>query len=132
MVARREFLLKEAEATNKAEKAKLDVTPVEVPLEYRHPPTIKEELQRYVRYEISRLGEKEGFETFEEADDFEMDDVEEPDWESEFEVVDMEDELPVSLDGAPSPEEAEAADRPASETDSAAPAAESEPPPAKE
>lgn len=68
--------------------APLDTTPVEVPLEFRKPPTLKEEMQRYVRYEISKIGEESGFSSFEEEDDFDISE-EEPDWASEYEMTEM-------------------------------------------
>lgn len=68
-----------------------DKTPVELPLGYERPPTIQEIIQRYVRIE-SRRAEEQGFETFDEANDFE---VEEGNEDINFvghEVQDMEDE----------------------------------------
>ena len=127
-VSRREYLRAQADTVNTEERSKLDTTPVEVPLEMTRPPTIKEELQRYVRYEVSKIGQEEGFETFEEADDFEEEDL--PEWSSEYELLDMEDEVPESLDGEPSEEEG-TADRPVPPTDPAATGSDP-PPPAQE
>ena len=75
--------------------------PVELPIGYDRPPTIREELQRYVRFELSREASRTGeFETFEEADDFEPEDGE-TDWSSEYELTELQEEEPVSLDGDP-------------------------------
>ena len=54
-------------------------------------PTLKEELQRYVRYVHHVEKQGQGFETFEEADDF-LEDDPEPDWESQYELMQMDDE----------------------------------------
>lgn len=64
-----------------------DPTPVEVPLNVKRPPTMEEMIQRQVRVELSRAMDAQGFETFEEADDFEID--EDPDPLSGYEIVEM-------------------------------------------
>lgn len=51
-----------------------DQRPVEVPLELRRPLSIQEEIKRFVRQELSRRAEASALETFEESDDFELDD----------------------------------------------------------
>lgn len=93
---RREFLEAQARA-NAMEDT--DPTPVEVPPFYTRPPTIREDLQRYVRYEVNRAAQTSGFETFEEADDF-GDDIEDfddlPDWDSEYELTPMQEENTMS------------------------------------
>lgn len=72
---------------------KVDPTPVEVPAFYRKPPTIKEELQRYVRYEISAQAKEEGFETFEEFEDFGPEwEPEDDDWYSNYEFTELDEE----------------------------------------
>ena len=87
-IARRLWLRDQAMA-NSAEK--VDPTPVEVPAEMVRPPTLKEELQRYVRYYVSRDAESRGLESFEEFNDFEVDD-EDPDWSSEYEMSEMQED----------------------------------------
>lgn len=69
-----------------------DPTPVEVPLGYRRPPTLQEEISRIVRQQMSQQAAAEGFETFEEADDFEVDD--DPDPLSAYEMLEMAPEGP--------------------------------------
>lgn len=51
-----------------------DPTPVEVPIGFRRPLTLQEEIMRFVRREMSQIAEQQGFETFEESDDFDVDD----------------------------------------------------------
>lgn len=85
-----------------------DPTPVVIPGDFERPPTIQEMLRMYLANEqVQQEIREEGFETFEEADDFE------PDEEdllplSGFEVVeyDMEDEVQPNVSEAndPSPE----------------------------
>lgn len=51
-----------------------DDTPVETPLKFRRPPTLQEQIKAMVRGEMSRAAAEEGKETFEEADDFDVED----------------------------------------------------------
>lgn len=62
------------------------------------PMTLKEQIQRYVRMEVSHKAQDDGFETFEEADDFE-DEEPEPPWVSEYEIPDTKEEDRNDLDG---------------------------------
>lgn len=62
------------------------------------PMTLKQQIQRYVRQEVSQKAQSDGFESFEEADDFE--DIEsEPPWVSEFEIPETKDEDQLDLEG---------------------------------
>lgn len=54
-----------------------DPTPVQAPVYWRAPPTIQQQIQRYVRTELSRQAAEAGVETFEEADNFDTGDDEE-------------------------------------------------------
>lgn len=56
----------------------LDQTPVTVPAGFRRPETLAEQVQRLVRNHISRQAEAEGYESFEESEDFDVDEPEEP------------------------------------------------------
>lgn len=56
----------------------LDPTPVAKPLGWRAPYTIQEQIQRFVRDELSRRAAQDGFETFEEAEDFNVGDDYDP------------------------------------------------------
>lgn len=69
-----------------------DPTPIEVPLNYRRPEPLAEMIARMIRVE-SHNAERNGMETFEEADDLEIPD-EEGDLalDSKYTVVDMEEE----------------------------------------
>lgn len=50
-----------------------DPTPVEMPIGYHHPETLQAMIARMVRFESDRAKEH-GLETFEESDDFDVDD----------------------------------------------------------
>ena len=52
----------------------VDSRPMEIPAGFRRPETLAEQVQRLVRNSISREAEERGFETFEESEDFEIDD----------------------------------------------------------
>ncbi|UDN67863.1 hypothetical protein [robinz microvirus RP_153] len=49
-------------------------TPVEWPLGVRRPETLQEQMRRLIRTEMSTRAAAEGYETFEEANDFDVDD----------------------------------------------------------
>lgn len=53
-----------------------DQTPVEVPLRFTRPLSMQDEIRRFVRQELSNRAADDGAESFEEADDFEVDDDE--------------------------------------------------------
>lgn len=55
-----------------------DSTPLRLPAGFKRPETLAEQVQRLVRTHISRMAEEEGYETFEDADDFEVDDEFDP------------------------------------------------------
>lgn len=79
-----------------------DPTPVEMPLGFKRPPSLQEEIQRLIRVQMSQLAQEDGYESFEEADDFEVD--EDPDPLSPYEVVEMQPEAITAsetLSGAP-------------------------------
>lgn len=50
-----------------------DPTPVEMPLGFKRPETLAEQVQRLVRGEISRRAQDAGEETFEDSEDFDVD-----------------------------------------------------------
>lgn len=54
-----------------------DDTPIELPLKFKRPPTLQDQIKAMVRSEISRQAEEQGFESFDEADDFDVGDGEE-------------------------------------------------------
>lgn len=92
-----------------------DDTPVEVPLNWKRPPSLREMIQQHIRTEMSLTAQGEGMETFEEADDFEVD--EDPDPLSQYELREMAEERPKPPAEAPKekpPESAKPAEAPAS------------------
>lgn len=84
-----------------------DPNPVEVPLRFRRPEPLNELIKRLVRNELSQEAADLGEETFEEADDFDMDD-EDPEPFSSYELSDMdvEDVSDYTLDKQEGPSEA--------------------------
>lgn len=54
-----------------------DPRPVEWPTGLSRPPSLQDEIKRFVRMELSRQAADQGVESFEEADDFDLD--EDPD-----------------------------------------------------
>lgn len=52
----------------------LDPTPIAVPAGFKRPETLAEQVQRLVRTHISREAAESGYETFEESEDFDVDD----------------------------------------------------------
>lgn len=67
----------------------LDQTPLSIPLDCHHPPTIQQEIRRFIRTEASRIADEEGEETFEDSDDFDCGEDELfPDYESPYELDD--------------------------------------------
>lgn len=79
----------------------LDDTPVAVPVNMTNQPlSLREEMQRYVQSAISAAAAQQDFETFEEFDDFHVDD-ELPDLTTVYSVV--EPVINETLDGTPAP-----------------------------
>lgn len=71
-----------------------DPTPVARPVRWSPPETLVEQIRRFVRNEFSQQAAAGGFETFEEADDFDVDD-DHPDPQSQWELTaDQEDYRP--------------------------------------
>jgi len=67
----------------------LDDTPVEIPLRFRREETINEKVQRLVELNISARAEANGFETFDEADDFDVQDEYDPRSRYELDTSEM-------------------------------------------
>lgn len=68
-----------------------DPTPVEWPAGVRRPETLTEQIQRMVRVAVSQQAAAAGMETFEEADDFDIED-EDGDPTSPYELTMMQEE----------------------------------------
>lgn len=83
-----------------------DPTPVEMPIGYEHPESLESMIARLVHNE-SRRAKSQGQESFEESDDFDMDDDSEI--ISEYQMTDMQEEYVTKPDGsarvAPGPTE---------------------------
>lgn len=54
----------------------LDNTPVQMPTRLKLPQTRTDQIRSFIREEISRAAHDRGVETFEEADDFDLEDME--------------------------------------------------------
>lgn len=55
-----------------------DGKPIAVPLNYQRPPTLQEQIQRLIRTTLSDQAAADGYESFEEADDFDVGDDYDP------------------------------------------------------
>lgn len=62
-----------------------DRTPVARPVGWKQPASLREQIRKFVRDELSRVAEEQGAETFEEADDFDIED-DAPDPSSPYEL----------------------------------------------
>ena len=65
----------------------LDPTPVEIPTGFRKPELLAETIQRLIRNDVSQIADKEGYDTFEEADDFHIEDDDSNDPSTVYETV---------------------------------------------
>jgi hypothetical protein len=92
------------EAARGFPKEKPDPTPVEGITARERPLTLREEMQRFIRNEASQYAQEHGQDSFDEFDDFSIDDAE-PDLTSPYTLADVEDESPDSLDGEPTDED---------------------------
>lgn len=52
----------------------LDPTPIAIPVGFKLPESMTDMVRRFVRHELSRQADEKGFETFEESDDFDIED----------------------------------------------------------
>lgn len=71
-----------------------DPTPLEVPLGVKRPASLQEQIQAMIRSAVSSAAERNGHETFEEANDFEIDDDDFTDQMTEHEFRTMKVEIP--------------------------------------
>lgn len=89
-----------------------DPTPVEVPLKFRRKPSREDDIRRLIREVISGYVESKGFESFKEADDFDISDDQE--MVSPYEMTAMQEEFheEVKSDGVvlPGKDESKAGD----------------------
>lgn len=99
-----------------------DPTPLSIPSGFRKPLSIHEQIKRFVREELSQVAEDHKAESFEEADDFDVED-EDPDPLSPYEIPEGAPERvlageivkPESLDGSDDGKEPKEAKKPAPE-----------------
>lgn len=74
----------------------LDPKPMEVPAELRRPESMDEKIRRIIRTNLSEQAAAQGRETFEEADDFEVEDSFDADGiTSQYDLQDMDSEFPI-------------------------------------
>lgn len=73
----------------------LDNTPVEMPLNYKEPPSIQDMIRQAIRIEMSQQAAAQGMESFEEADDFAVDD--DDDFVSPYQLSEMQEEIPLPV-----------------------------------
>lgn len=75
-----------------------DPTPVAWPAGVRRPETLAEQIRRMVRLHVSQMAQEQGFESFEEADDFDSDDDDE--FRSPYELTEMQEEAIMGRDAS--------------------------------
>lgn len=75
-----------AKAKRSRSYEKLDATPVAIPMKFKRPETLAEQVRNVLRGEMSRYAENQGFESFEEADDFDVEDEYNPRSPHEMEI----------------------------------------------
>lgn len=65
-----------------------DPVPMGIPVGLKRPPTLQEQIKAMVRTQLSQQMQQQGYETFEEAEDFDVDDDFDPKspWEHDFEA----------------------------------------------
>lgn len=100
-----------------------DSRPIELPVGGPPPLTLREEMMRFIRMELSKSAEQKGEETFEEFDDFSIDD-EEPDLTSPYTVTELQDEEGAYLLEPTSPDDSPFVETPSLEDRSEATGAE--------
>lgn len=71
-----------------------DPTPVRLPIGQKRPPTLQDEIRRFIRDELSAVADNQGLGTFEEEDDFDVGDDE--DIFSPYELPEMQEEAEVT------------------------------------
>lgn len=78
-----------------------DPTPVELPIGFRRPETLQEMMARMIQGELARREFEQGYETFEEANDFEVDDDDPADRVTVYQ--EMVDEVPARVSSSAGP-----------------------------
>lgn len=101
VMSRREAL---RQAAQRFPKEKPDPTPVAAIAQRQRPLTLREEMQRFIREQASEVAEMHGHDSFEDFDDFEIDD-EDPDLTTPYTVSELHSEFEETLDGQPTAED---------------------------
>ncbi len=70
-----------------ARSESLDITPVELPIGYREPETLADQMRRFIKTEVSNQAQKDNLGSFAEEDDFDLDENEPI---TPYELTDME------------------------------------------
>jgi len=73
-------------------KEYLDQTPIEIGIDQKRPPSLQEEMKRFITEEVSRQAETTGHESFEEADDF---DISQDEFQTQYTLQEMQEEEPI-------------------------------------
>lgn len=78
-----------------------DPEPVAVPVRFQAPESLEDRIKRIIRADLSARAQAQGFETFEEADDFEVGDDYDPRSPHELDSVQEDAPLPEKLSTKP-------------------------------
>lgn len=99
---------REAIRSNRVKGETPDPEPIHVPGMSDRPLTLREEMRRFVRQELSQQAAEQGAGSFQDEDDFSEDEFE-PDLISQYTVNELTDQLAPSddLEGEPTPEDIE-------------------------
>ncbi len=71
-------------------KEYLDPTPVEIPVGYEKPLSLKQDMMRFIREEVSASADRNGADSFDESDDFDIGFEDEP--VSDYEFAELQDD----------------------------------------
>lgn len=71
----------------------LDPTPVAIPLGYERPESLEQKMMRFIRHQLSSAAQGQGMESFDEANDFDIDDDDVMPL-THYELADMHEEKP--------------------------------------
>lgn len=87
--------------------------PMTIPAGFNRPPTLQEQIQRCMKVELSKQAMQQGYESWEEANDFDIEeDFENDPIDSQYVVHEMIPEIPAQLSPDPDQNPGEVAPRP--------------------
>lgn len=75
-----------------------DPTPVEIPLGFRKPESLTDQIRRLIRTQLSAVAVAEGHESFREANDFDVDEEDPEAYLTPYQVVGMQEEIPIEYE----------------------------------